>query len=37
MIMNGYGGMGFGAAIGMLLIPVLMALAIAAVIKYLRS
>ncbi len=35
--MNGYGGMGFDAAIGMLLILVLVVLAIAALIKYLRS
>jgi hypothetical protein len=38
MMMNGFGGgMGFGAGIGMLLILVLVVLAIAGLIKYLRS
>ena len=36
-MMNGFGGMGFSAGIGMLLILVLVVLAIAALIKYLRS
>lgn len=37
-MMNGFGtGMGFGGMIGMLLILVLVGLAIAALIKYLRS
>jgi hypothetical protein len=37
-MMNGFGtGMGFGGIIGMLLILVLVGLAIAALIKYLRS
>lgn len=36
-MMSWFEGMGFGGGIGMLLIPLLVVLAIAALIRYLRS